>query len=337
MVRVSSDIPMIGTRYFGVVDQGTNVIEVRPTSMCPLNCVFCSVAAGPKERRRWAEFVVDVEPLVEAVKALARVKGPGLEVHIDGMGEPATYPHLVELVQAIREIPEVRVVSMQSRLFLLNERRLEELAEAGLDRINMSIDAVDPGLARRLADSDDYDVVRAMELAEYAVRNTEMDVVASPVWLPGLNDGEIPKIVRWSVSTLGKRWPPVLIQKYIPHKRGRRPKRVKVVDWGEFWRQIKRWEAELGVKLDYRGENPFGFERRLEAPRVYRAGDVVKVRIVARGIFRGEYLAVPVRLSGDPLRDRALTVVGDVDVGDVVRVRIIEDRHNIYLAKPLND
>ncbi|MFP3349397.1 MAG: hypothetical protein RXN90_08730 [Thermoproteus sp.] len=31
------EVPQVGTRYYGIVDQGTNVVEVRPTSLCPLN------------------------------------------------------------------------------------------------------------------------------------------------------------------------------------------------------------------------------------------------------------------------------------------------------------
>jgi Predicted Fe-S oxidoreductase len=79
-------VPQVGTRYYGIVDQGTNVVEVRPTSLCPLNCVFCSVAAGPLEGRRWADFTVKKDALVDALKAVVRYKGDGVEVHIDGMG-----------------------------------------------------------------------------------------------------------------------------------------------------------------------------------------------------------------------------------------------------------
>lgn len=331
------DLPQVGTRYYGLVDQGTNVVEVRPTSLCPLNCAFCSVAAGPLEARRWADFVVKKDALVEALRAAVKYKGDGVEVHIDGMGEPGVYPDLIELVQEAKSIRGVSVVSIQTRAFFLNERKVEELAEAGLDRMNLSLDAVDPDLAAVLAGAKYYDPRRAMALAEHAVRNTRMDVIVSPVWLPGLNDEEIPKIARWAVGAgLGKRWPAVLIQKYIPHKRGRHPRGLKPVDWSAFWEKIKSWEARLGVKLDWRGENPFGVQKRPALPKPLRAGQKVKVRIAGRGIFRGEYLAVPVKLAGDPLLDRAVTVVSsrELEAGAEAVVRIIEDEDNILLARP---
>ncbi|MFB6490341.1 MAG: radical SAM protein [Thermoproteus sp. AZ2] len=328
--------PMIGTRYFGIVDQGTNIVEVRPTSLCPLNCIFCSVAAGPLERRRWADFIADREELAEALRAVAKLKGPGLEVHIDGMGEPAVYPELVELVSDIRGIKEVEAISMQTRLFMLSEEKIRELAEAGLDRINLSLDALEPALAKRLAGASYYDPARAAALAEFAVRNTRMDVLVSPVWLPGLNDGELPKIAKWAVEAgLGKRWPPVLIQKYLPHKRGRRPDGVRPVEWPEFWRWLRRLEKELGIRLDWRGENPFRVERRPAVPKPHRAGERVKARVIARGVFKGEYLAVPLKLSGDPLLDRSITVTSDKRLreGDEVVARIIEDEDNVYIAR----
>jgi uncharacterized Fe-S cluster-containing radical SAM superfamily enzyme len=329
-------VPQVGTRYYGIVDQGTNVVEVRPTSLCPLNCVFCSVAAGPLEGRRWADFTVKKDALVDALKAVVRYKGDGVEVHIDGMGEPAVYSDLVDLVQDVKSIRGVSVASMQSRMFTLTERSVEELAEAGLDRINLSLDAVDPPLAARLANAGYYDPRRAMALAEYAVRNTSIDVVVSPVWLPGVNDDQMPKIARWAKAAgLGKRWPPVLIQKYIPHRRGRNPRGVKAVDWGAFWSRIRAWEAQLGMKLDWRGENPFGVERRAELPKPIKAGQRIKVRIVGRGVFRNEYLAVPNRLADDPLVDRAVTVISEKPLkpDDEAVVRVFEDEDNILMAR----
>jgi uncharacterized Fe-S cluster-containing radical SAM superfamily enzyme len=65
---VGLGVPQVGTLAFGVVDRGTNVLEVRPTSVCALSCVFCSVNAGPQSRARWAEYVVEVEALLSALE-----------------------------------------------------------------------------------------------------------------------------------------------------------------------------------------------------------------------------------------------------------------------------
>jgi len=41
------DIPLFGCIAFGIIDRGTNVLQVRPISECPLACIFCSTDAGP--------------------------------------------------------------------------------------------------------------------------------------------------------------------------------------------------------------------------------------------------------------------------------------------------
>lgn len=74
-------------------------------------------------------------------------KTDDVEVHIDGMGDPGAYPQLVELVEGAKAITGVAVVSMQTRLYMLDEGKIRRLAEAGLDRFNVSIDVLDPALA----------------------------------------------------------------------------------------------------------------------------------------------------------------------------------------------
>jgi hypothetical protein len=70
-------------------------------------------------------------------------KTDDVEVHIDGMGDPGAYPQLVELVEGAKAIRGVAVVSMQTRLYMLDEGKIRRLAEAGLDRFNVSIDPLD--------------------------------------------------------------------------------------------------------------------------------------------------------------------------------------------------
>ena len=47
-IHQSSGIPLMGTNYFGVIDRGTNIIEVKPLTSCNISCIFCSVDEGPK-------------------------------------------------------------------------------------------------------------------------------------------------------------------------------------------------------------------------------------------------------------------------------------------------
>ncbi len=340
IVRIEDRIPMVGVRAFGIVDMGTNILELRPTSLCPLSCIFCSVNAGPLSSVRWCEYVVDKDILVDAVREIVKYKNyDKIEIHIDGMGEPGTYPKLVELVQDIRDISNVKVISIQTRLVTFNERKLEELSEAGLDRFNVSIDAIDSELARKLSGTSWYNVERILKLVEYIVRNTRSDVVLTPVWLPGINDEEIVKIIQWAKKIgIGKRWPPVLIQKYIPHRHGRKID-TKPMSWKEFYNKLRRLEKEYNIKLIPKCED-FDIVKVRPLPTVYKCGDVIKVKIIERGIFVNEYIAIPLELKGSNIYDRVITVIADSKLEDLIigqklKVRIIENRNNIYIAKPV--
>jgi len=60
---------------------------------------------------------------------------------------------------------------------------------------------------------------------------------------------------------------------------------------------------------------------------------------VERGIFKGEVLAVPVAKRGTAVWDRTLTVAvgrgAEELLGARVKVRVLENEHNIYIAAPV--
>ena len=101
-ITEESGIPLIGSPYFGIIDRGTSLLQVRPSCGCNLNCPFCSVDAGPKSLTRATSYEVEMEYLLGAVQEIARFKGPGVECHIDSPGEPLMYRRLPELVAALR-------------------------------------------------------------------------------------------------------------------------------------------------------------------------------------------------------------------------------------------
>jgi len=330
-VRIGTDvdIPLVGAIAFGIIDRGTNVLQIRPTSLCPLSCPFCSTDAGPSSRHRAAEYLVDLDVMLDWVARLVRFKGSkNVEAHIDTVGEPATYPDLVELVQGLADIPGVEVISMQTNGVLLDEQMVGELEAAGLSRINLSIHALDPGLARRLAGTDSYDVEAILSLAE-AIAASKIDLLIAPVWVPGLNDDEIPRIIEFAKSVgAGKKWPPLGIQKYLAHKRGRKPRGVRPMSWRAFYRALRALEEEHGVKLILKPED-FGTFKAPLLPPPFSLGEVVKVRIAAPGWLRGEVTGVA--------RGRAITLVRahGLEPGMTVLARVIRIKHTIYLAEPL--
>ena len=196
-ITKKSEIPLLGSVYFGIIDRGTNLLQVRPSCGCNLNCPFCSVDAGPESITRTTSYEVEMEYLVEAVKEIAGFKGNGVECHIDSPGEPLMYPHLPELIAALKKIDEVSVISLQTNGTLLNTAKIAALESAGLDRINLSLHALDPAIAKMLAGVEWFDIDILINTAK-DIAQSNIDLLIAPVYIPGINDEEIPKLIRFA-------------------------------------------------------------------------------------------------------------------------------------------
>lgn len=332
LFEISSDIPLVGNIAFGLIDRGTNVIQVRPISTCPLSCIFCSTNAGPKSRIRQAEYIVPIDHLIAEFEKVVAYKGEKhIEAHIDTVGDPTTYPDIVELVARLNQTSGVEVVSMQTHGALLNEKILSRLSDAGLTRLNLSLDALEPNLAKKLADTEWYDIEKIVELTRYIVSGTKIDLLLAPVWVPGLNDVEIPKIIKLAIDVgAGRKFPPLGIQKYERHKHGRKPKGVKAVSWKKFYLQLKAWEKDFGVKLIITPRD-FGIHKRRMLPVPYKKFDKIKVKVVGPGWLKREKLAVTQK------GDRSLTLVNaeEIPIGAKVKARVVANKHNLLIAEPL--
>jgi len=332
VIKVPVEWPLLGHIAFGLIDRGTNVIQVRPITTCPLCCVFCSVDAGPCSRNRQSEYIVELDHLIEWFKSLVAYKGlDRVQAHIDTVGDPLTYPELVDLVHALSDIKEVSVISLETHGPLLTEKIVEDLESAGLTRINLSIDSLNPELARRLANANWFNVNKVLAIAEYIAKNTKLDLIITPVWVPKLNDQEIPKIIRFALNIgAGKRCPPLGIQKYEAHKYGRKPRGIRPMSWREFYSKLRQLERIHGVKLVLRPDD-FGIHKAVQVPLKFRRYEVAKVKVVEQGWLRGQVIGIA--------RNRIVSIVGlrsslDMSsiIGQRVRVKMLRVKHNIYVA-----
>jgi uncharacterized Fe-S cluster-containing radical SAM superfamily enzyme len=329
LVRITRPLPLVGHIAFGIIDRGTNLLQVRPYSACHLSCVFCSVDAGPLTRSRISEYIVDVGYLLEWVLYVSSYKvSRRIHVLIDGVGEPLLHPQIEDLVAGLRSMGRVGEIAVETHGAVLSESLIERLRGAGLTRLNISIDSLDRDRASTLAGAEWYDVKKVSEMALYA-NSTGIDVMITPVWLPGFNDRDIEEIAIWAKNNLRNRYSPILgIQKYVAHKRGRKPPGIREPSWGEFYSFLEALEARTGVKLRISLED-FGVRPDNSLPKPMGVGEKVIARIYSPGWLKGEYLGYS--------RGRAIAILhsGDLREGEEVMVRIIHNKDNIYLARPV--
>ena len=234
-----ADLPLIGAIMFGIIDRGTNLLQVRPTSVCNLNCIFCSTDAGPFSKSRVSDYEVELDYLIELFKEVAKFKEhKHLIAFVDSVGDPLTYPKIVELVQELKDVKGVENVGIETNGILLTREMVDELKEVGLTQVNLSLHTLDKNLAKRLSGVEFYEVEKIMEIAEY-VAEKGIELVLTPVWIPGINDGEIERIIEFSKRiNRNQKLPPLGIQKYQVHKYGRKIKGVKEISWYSFYKKL---------------------------------------------------------------------------------------------------
>lgn len=114
-------------------------LRISVTDKCNLRCVYCMPEEGLPWLRR-AE-VLRYEEIAEIVRVMA---GMGLRrVRLTG-GEPLVRRDLPRLVRLIRAVPEIEDVSLSTNAVLL-AAMAAELRDAGVDRVNVSLDSLRPG------------------------------------------------------------------------------------------------------------------------------------------------------------------------------------------------
>ena len=124
---------------------GRNIhyLRISLTDHCNLRCVYCM----PEDMifRPSSELMQDQE-LIMLARLFASL---GFDkIRLTG-GEPTVRAHVVDLVREIARIPGVNSLSMTTNGVLLG-KLARPLKEAGLQRVNVSVDTLDPKKFKRL-------------------------------------------------------------------------------------------------------------------------------------------------------------------------------------------
>jgi cyclic pyranopterin phosphate synthase len=118
-------------------------LRISLTDRCNLRCVYCMPEAMQFRPRK--ELMQDDE-LLALVRLFTEL---GFHKFRLTGGEPTVRANIVELVRGIARAPGVRSLSMTTNGLLLKQLA-RPLAEAGLQRVNVSIDSLDPAKFKRL-------------------------------------------------------------------------------------------------------------------------------------------------------------------------------------------
>ncbi len=167
-------------------------LRISVTDRCNFRCVYCM----PLEGMAWLpkRDILSYEEITEVVRQLAPL---GLRrLRITG-GEPTIRPDLSSLIRQLRAVPHIEDIALST-----NGVRLPELspvlADAGLDRVNMSSDSLRSDRISVLARRNlPFDPVRSAKAAQDAgLGPIKLNVVV----LRGINDDEIAEFARLTLE-----------------------------------------------------------------------------------------------------------------------------------------
>ena len=164
-----------------------NYIRISVTELCNLRCKYCMPEEGIEKRSH--EEMMTAEETVDAAKAAVSL---GInKIRITG-GEPLVKRGIVKLCREIAGIDGVRELCITTNGTLLG-RYAKELYDAGVNRLNISLDTLDHDKFRyitRLGELDD--VMEGIDAAFNAGFNK---IKINTVLMGGFNDDEIESFV----------------------------------------------------------------------------------------------------------------------------------------------
>lgn len=119
-------------RYFRTIDY----LRLSITDRCNLRCLYCMPADGVSPEMHGD--ILRYEEIIRVIKVAASLGVS--KIRLTG-GEPLTRRNIALLISLIKNIQGIKDLSMTTNGILL-EKYAHQVAHAGLDRINVSLDSL---------------------------------------------------------------------------------------------------------------------------------------------------------------------------------------------------
>ena len=182
------------TGLFDSWQRQINYLRISVTDRCNLRCLYCTAESMPRFSH---DDILRYEEIIRVVRVAAAM---GInKVRLTG-GEPLVRLNLSKLVELISRVAGIDDISLTTNGILLS-RYAVELKEAGLKRVNVSLDSLKTDRFKRITGHDKLgDVLNGIEAARLAGLEP---VKINMVVLRGINDDET---INFARLTLNEEW-----------------------------------------------------------------------------------------------------------------------------------
>ncbi|MFW9827488.1 MAG: GTP 3',8-cyclase MoaA [Candidatus Thorarchaeota archaeon] len=155
------------------------------TSECNYNCIYCDHEGFiPKTSELTVEEITKLCKILAEILNVTRIKFTG--------GEPLCRAEIIEIIQNVSNLKLYKDISLTTNGFLLYEMA-EDLYNAGLNRINVSLASLKPDIYKTIYGSDSLEkVLKGLKKA----REVGFDPIKlNFVLMKSLNDNELDDLV----------------------------------------------------------------------------------------------------------------------------------------------
>jgi len=167
-------------------DRKINYLRLSVTDRCNLRCKYCMPESGISKKTH--HDILRHEEMIKIVKISASL---GIEkVRLTG-GEPLIRRGIVDLVREIKQVEGIKELTMTTNGVLLGDL-LDDLIDAGLDRINLSLDTLNPDRYRSITRGGELQpILKCID----RILEKKMKLKINVVLIGGLNIDEIKDFV----------------------------------------------------------------------------------------------------------------------------------------------
>ena len=166
-----------------------NYLRISVTDRCNLRCIYCMPASGIRRIRH--DEILSFEEITAIAREASRLGVS--KIRLTG-GEPLVRKNIVFLIRSLKATAGIREVSLTTNGVLLSGLA-GEIKRAGLDRINISLDSIDPERYRAITRTGDIlDALRGIDAARTVGFS---GIKINMVLLPGVDRSEVKEMERF--------------------------------------------------------------------------------------------------------------------------------------------
>jgi len=165
-------------------------LRISVTQDCNLNCLYCSRGERKKGKKQCVRLTPENYHSIISIMAELGIN----KIRVTG-GEPLVRPDICSILSAVSSVPGISDISMTTNGVRLASM-VQNIKEAGLKRLNISLDSLNRERFRKMTGADE--LTNVLKGIEKAIEAGLTPVKTNTVLIKGVNDSEIDDIIKLS-------------------------------------------------------------------------------------------------------------------------------------------